>query len=403
MAAPQQTLRIAIVGSGSAGPAAAALLAQSGHFVTLFEQSAKKLPVGAGFLLQPSGMAVLKQLGCLDALLAQTARVDQLHCSNLSGSVLLDLPYSVLQSGLFGAGTHRATLLDILLQRCEAAGVTTLWGHSIAHIERNRENRVLLTTESGKRHGPYDLLVISDGARSRLRSQTSIPCRASQYPWGALWYIGKRTNVFDTNTLWQCVDSTTSLAGFLPTGTRDDLLSLFWSIRLDRIDQWRDTSLRDWKSSLLRLAPQAESFLQQIDSHQQLQIARYMDVSMSRLNGDRIAVIGDAAHALSPQLGQGVNLALTDAAELDHCIRKRPLVEALPLFSKRRKSQLRFYQLATRWLTPFFQSDYRSLAQLRDSTFPLANRLNWVRRQMVASMAGLKTGPLSQNPIPDLK
>ena len=57
-------LRIAIVGSGTAGPAAAIYLARAGHGV-----APKKLPVGAGFMLQPTGMAVLHELGLADALL----------------------------------------------------------------------------------------------------------------------------------------------------------------------------------------------------------------------------------------------------------------------------------------------------------------------------------------------
>ena len=56
-------LRIAIVGSGTAGPAAAIFLARAGHEVILFEKAPQKLPVGAGFLLQPTGLSVLAQLG----------------------------------------------------------------------------------------------------------------------------------------------------------------------------------------------------------------------------------------------------------------------------------------------------------------------------------------------------
>lgn len=56
-------LRIAIVGFGSAGAASAILLAGDGHDVTLFERAAENSPIGAGFLLQPTGLAVLKELG----------------------------------------------------------------------------------------------------------------------------------------------------------------------------------------------------------------------------------------------------------------------------------------------------------------------------------------------------
>ena len=58
-------MKIAIIGSGTAGPAASIFLARAGHDVNLFERASKKEAVGAGFLLQPTGMAVLDDLGIL--------------------------------------------------------------------------------------------------------------------------------------------------------------------------------------------------------------------------------------------------------------------------------------------------------------------------------------------------
>ncbi|MBP6841448.1 MAG: NAD(P)-binding protein, partial [Kofleriaceae bacterium] len=54
---------IAVVGAGTAGAAVAVLLARAGHVVTLFERVARPGPVGAGITLQPTGQAVLAELG----------------------------------------------------------------------------------------------------------------------------------------------------------------------------------------------------------------------------------------------------------------------------------------------------------------------------------------------------
>jgi 2-polyprenyl-6-methoxyphenol hydroxylase-like FAD-dependent oxidoreductase len=70
------SLRIAIVGSGTAGPAVATFLARDGHDVHLFERAPQKLPVGAGFLLQPTGLAVLNELGIRDDLMPDIARIE---------------------------------------------------------------------------------------------------------------------------------------------------------------------------------------------------------------------------------------------------------------------------------------------------------------------------------------
>ncbi len=66
-----QKLRIAIVGCGTAGPAAAVLLKRQGHEVVLFERAPECKAVGAGFLLQPSGMAVLEELGIMKGVPAR--------------------------------------------------------------------------------------------------------------------------------------------------------------------------------------------------------------------------------------------------------------------------------------------------------------------------------------------
>ena len=397
---PSPSLRIAIVGSGTAGPAAAIFLARAGHEVQLFERAAEKLPVGAGFLLQPTGMAVLHRLGLAENLLPHVAEVSRLYCHTCGGRVLLDLPYGELGHNLYGAGTHRATLLDVLLNAAHHAGATLSWGVAMQSISRDASGRPVLHDAAGGVHGPYDLLLICDGAHSTLREQCGVPAKVRKYPWGALWFIGKRTAEFDPHTLWQCVGSTRELLGFLPTGTHDDLISMFWSIRLDQIAAWRAGSLDAWKQQILTLLPQAENFLKQIVSHDQVATAMYHDVCMKKWHGDRVAILGDAAHALSPQLGQGVNLALMDAAALADALDEvLPLGAALALYSKRRRKHLQFYQFATRWTTPFFQSDLLPLGWLRDLVFPIINAIPILRRQMTATMAGGKTGPFSSLPV----
>jgi len=386
-------LTIGIVGAGTAGPAAAVLLARAGHRVRLYERAPVNLPVGAGFLLQPTGMGVLAKIGVLDELRPLTAGIRRLHCLDRRGRSLLNLNYEEALPGVQGAGTHRATLLNLLLREATSSGVEILWDHAIASMERGTDGRPRLVDARGGRHGPFDLLLLCDGAQSTLRAQAGLSFRVDRYPWGALWFIGKRPSEFAPDTLWQRVGSTRELVGFLPTGTKDDLLSFFWSVKLADVAAWREGDLNDWKRQVLALAPQAEGFLAQIKHHDQLSVAAYHDVRMRHWHGDRVAVLGDAGHALSPQLGQGVNLALMDAAALVRTLgESRTLEEGLAAYSEARRSHLCYYQFATRWLTPFFQSDAPSLGWLRDGFFPLIGRVPWVRRQMITTMAGQKTG-----------
>jgi 2-polyprenyl-6-methoxyphenol hydroxylase-like FAD-dependent oxidoreductase len=98
---------------------------------------------------------------------------------------------------------------------------------------------------------------------------------------------------------------------------------------------------------------------------------------------------------MSPQLGQGCNLALVDAMVLADSLAGTPtLAEGLSRYTQSRRAHLRFYQFASRWLTPLFQSDMRVLGAPRDWIMGLMCRVPWLRGQMLRSMAGVKRGIL---------
>jgi 2-polyprenyl-6-methoxyphenol hydroxylase-like FAD-dependent oxidoreductase len=386
------TLRIAIVGCGTAGPAAAVLLRRLGHEVVLFERAPDCKAVGAGFLLQPSGMEVLRGIGILDDILAHAAKVDRLHVLEAGGGTLLDLKYRELGEGNFGAGLHRPVLLHCLIQAMRDAAVEVRWGWEITGVSRSA-NQWTLAAADGRSCGGFDLLIVADGARSQLRELAGTGGVNRGYPWGAHWFIGKNRGVFPENELYQVVDGTRRLGGFLATGRDLDggepLVSLFWSIRIADDAAWRAKSLDEWKQQILALCPKAAELLGQITSWEQVLTARYGDVRMRRWHADGVVVLGDAAHAMSPQLGQGVNLALADAACLADCLASGPVPAALARYQRRRRFPLGYYQFATRWLTPWFQSDHEWISPFRRVFFTIGQRIPFARRLMILSMAGL--------------
>src|SRR5262249_50108371 len=152
------------------------------------------------------------------------------------------------------------------------------------------------------------------------------------FPWGALWFIGHGEEERYRGRLHQVVRGARRMVGMLPTGLGPSgadtpLVSLFFSIRCDRVDEVRARGVDAWKAEVLDLLPGAESVLAQIESTEQLTFASYYDVTMPRWHVYRIAVLGDAAHATSPQLGQGCNLALCDAAALADALRFERTIE----------------------------------------------------------------------------
>lgn len=384
-------LRIAIIGCGSAGPAAAILLKRQGHEVCLFERAPECRAVGAGFLLQPSGMKVLREIGIHDEVLAHASKVDRLHVVDDGGDTLLELDYREVSPDLFGAGLHRPVLLHFLIEAMRREHIEARWGWEIDRVSSDGNTWSLLTTD-GRDAGGFDLLVVADGARSKLRDQLAPDAVNRGYPWGAHWFIGANRGVFAENELYQLVRGTRRLGGFLATGqdltSEDRLVSLFWSIRIADDQAIRARGLEAWKADILDLCPKAETLLGQIHSWDQVLTARYGDVRMRRWHGERVVFLGDAAHAMSPQLGQGVNLALADASCLADCMKHLPLPEALRLYQKRRTLALRYYQFSTRMLTPWFQSDHEWLAPVRAAAFGLGRRMAWSRKLMTLSMAG---------------
>lgn len=98
---------VAIVGYGTAGQAAAVLLSRDGHRVEVFERAPHPGPVGAGFLLQPTGLHVLWTMGLLDDALVHGARIERLYGETTAGRAVMDMRYRELEPRLFGLGMQR--------------------------------------------------------------------------------------------------------------------------------------------------------------------------------------------------------------------------------------------------------------------------------------------------------
>jgi 2-polyprenyl-6-methoxyphenol hydroxylase-like FAD-dependent oxidoreductase len=395
-------LDIGIVGAGFAGATAALFLADRGHRVTLYEEAKEPQPVGAGILMQPLGLSVLSDLGLLDGALERGSRVDSLVCKTPAGRAVLDLSYRDLCADWHGLGMHRGALFELLHRQLPRRGVQLVTGASV-QASRRTSAGIRPVLADGTEPAEHQLLVVADGARSALRC--ALPeSRATPYPWGALWYVGTDPNRVFAGCLRQIADGTRTLLGFLPCGTgperagQTSLVSLFWSVPVSDFSR-TDFDLPRWKERVLALEPRAEPLLTQIQDARQLLPASYFDVSLPRFHGPRLVFIGDAAHATSPQLGQGTNLALEDARVLSACVSGcRDLDAALASFDEMRRSHTRYYQLTSWALTPFFQSNFPALSWIRDRLMGPLCRFGPSRRLMLTTLAGVQRSFLGVTP-----
>jgi len=196
------------------------------------------------------------------------------------------------------------------------------------------------------------------------------------------------------------------MMGLLPVGSRPDnperRLSFFWSLPTDRIAGWQERGLAAWHAEAVALWPEAAPLLAHITDAGILMQASYRDAVLKSWQRAPVVLIGDAAHAMSPQLGQGVNMALMDAMALRDALRAEPdLAGALTRYERERQAHARIYQFWSRWLTPLFQSERDMAAWLRDLTFIPMARLPVSRGQMLRVLTGTQKGWFGKLRLPE--
>ncbi len=364
---PAGIMDIGVAGCGIAGLAAGTLLAQQGHHVSIFDQFAAPAPVGAGLIIQPVGQAVLRRLGVGAAALELGAPLTRmLGHEAVRGRRVLNVYYSQSDPARFGLGIHRAALFSLLHQAAIDAGVKFVASSKVSASHVQADKRMLQLAD-GTVSGAFDLVIDATGANSTLT-----PMQRQPLDFGAIWgtvdwpaHTSLRYDVLAQKYRYSAV-----MLGVLPIGTLPHSTArkaaVFWSLTEPSLREWQQSPLDTWKTQLRNLWPDIAPFLDGIQSHAHMTMARYSHGTLQRPHAERLVFIGDSAHCASPQLGQGANMALLDAFALAEALARLPVQEALHAYARARRDHVRLYQLLSKVFTPLYQSNSKVPAFLRD-------------------------------------
>lgn len=357
-------LRVAIVGYGVAGIAAAIQLRRRGHVIEHFEGRDSIDAGGAGLLLQPPALTLLHDIGIGAEQLDRGARVHSFGAENLRGQTLTNIRYADHAPGSYALGIQRRTLIDCLCKQDEGFSAVRF---DQAALSVDAENG-FLHFEDGTQGGPYDLIVAADGARSPLRNGMTHLVRQNRlYPSAALVTCIDDPNGVAGDRLVQVFDAARHVAVW-PVGRfaqgESGRANISINIPLDRAETFCASGA--WKDVVIRHCPKLTSLLSSLGDDVRPIIHAYRDVALHRFTSGRLVFIGDAAHSMSPLLGQGARMALLDASVLAQSLDSHAdLSVALKAFDQIARAKVAEFQRISRWLTPIFQSESRMLGTVR--------------------------------------
>jgi 2-polyprenyl-6-methoxyphenol hydroxylase-like FAD-dependent oxidoreductase len=312
MGAEMVSVRCCIAGGGPAGMMLGLLLARAGLDVLVLEKHADFLRDFRGDTLHPSTLQVMHELGLLDRLL----KLPHQKVSRLKGQfgdlALTVADFTHLPTRCrFIAFMPQWDFLNLLAQEGARHASFRLRMRAEATDLIHEKDRIVglrAQTPDGPLEIHASLIVGADGRHSVIRTRAGLPVEEFGAPMDVLWFrLSRRADDpedpigrFDTGRIfimlnrgdyWQC--------GFvIAKGSHDEL---------------RARGLPAYRHSVAQLAPFLADRVGELQDWEEVKLLTVQVDRLRRWYGPGLLCLGDAAHAMSPVGGVGINLAVQDA------------------------------------------------------------------------------------------
>lgn len=376
---------VVIVGAGLVGASLARALARSDLELALIEPAPPSAPSedwdSRIYALSPASQAFLERIGAWEAI--DAARLGPVREMKISGDRGAELGFSAYDSGverlatIIESGRVQHALWSLL------AGQGNLRRHAPARpvSVQFRADAVELTLDNGSVVRTR-LLVGADGARSWVRESAGIAARDRSF--GQLGVVANFSCArahHGTAFQWFRDDG---ILAYLPLpGNR---ISIVWSTPEANA---RELLALDPAAFCSRVATAGADTLGILEMITRPAAFPLESLSAAAFTGDRVALVGDAAHVVHPLAGQGVNLGFGDAEALAAILSARgPVRDAgdallLRRYGRRRAEAILAMRVATTGLNRLFSAQIPGLARVRNAGLALTDRLPVLKNLLV--------------------
>jgi 2-polyprenyl-6-methoxyphenol hydroxylase-like FAD-dependent oxidoreductase len=350
-----------VIGGGVAGMSAALSLAEAGVAVRLIDSDPDWKVYGAGITITGPTLRVMRRLGILERALTEGWTADGILVCDAAGAVITEISTAAQNlQGLPGAGgILRPALHRMLAERVRGAGIEVSLGLTATQIAPGRPKRV---TFSDGTEGRFDLVVGADGIFSQTREQVFPGLGGPRYVGQICWRLMTDRHPGITRRTY-------FLGGPLKIGMNPVSPGGMYMFLLEpraMPERLPEAQLPDRLAALMEPYGGIVAEVRAALGPDSQIVARPLEtiVVPDPWHRDGVVLIGDAAHATTPQLASGAGMAMEDGVVLGECVGAAPDLErALGDFMARRfdrcrlvvESSLRLGQLERDGATPLEQ------------------------------------------------